>query len=285
MFKKMSTILLAVAGIALIGLGTINEAKAETGIYDGGYSCNNFDFNLVSVVRDGDEYKYNYVLRRDNLSLSKISYFSLGIDEYFVLSASVDGIPVGTINVPGIGGLDGWLAGVPQLQTFSTTPQNISEAKPLTISVSGDAGVREGLIAAYTKAGSKIEKCFIFGPVPPPSCPDLPIDVTVPATKHVALNNNTGDIFEYCIDIDQMTGCPYPDAVPYVCGTDPKVYLDYDGDFVLGSSADNGDDTGPTTPTMIMGEGMDPRCPITKAAHNPCQWIILSGRPYGPVCW
>lgn len=280
MFKKMLKIVLAVAGIALIGLGTINEAKAETGIYEGEFSCNNFKIKLISVVRDGNEYNYNYVVLGGALPVSKISYLNLGIDEYFYLSASAGGVPAGTLQEPGIGGQDGWLAGVPQLQTMTFNPQEVTETDPLTITVTGDAGVHEGLIAVYAKAGNKVDYCFAYGPVPPPSCPDLPIDVTVPQTKQVALLRGS-QVTDYCIDIDPRTGCPYQDAKPYICDTNPKEYLELDGNFKIGGTEEGG----PDKPTMIMGEGDDPRCPVVKAAHNPCQWIILTGRPYGPVCW
>ena len=181
---------------------------------------------------------------------------------------------------------------MPQLQTITSTPQTIAEATPLVISVSGEAGVREGLIAAYIKAGTNVSKCFIYGPVPPPPCPDLPIDVTVPKTKQIALNDNLGNTTDYCVDIDQRTGCPTDDVV-YICGRKGELLFDesvppqqisplpFDESFEIG-----GDEVGGAqTPTMIMGEGMDPRCPVAKAAHNPCQWVILSGRPYGPICW
>jgi len=212
------------------------------------------------------------------LSKSKISYLNFGVDEYF----SVSVIPPSYVSPPGEGGQDNWLAGVPQLQTIISNPQEITLENPFKITISGDAGVHEGLIAVYTKAGNKLDYCFAYGPVPPPSCPDLPIDVTVPKTKQVALLRGS-QVTEYCIDIDPTTGCPYPDSVPYNCVT--KEPLSYDGNFKLGSNADSGDLEGPDKPTMIMGEGMDPRCPVVKAAHNPCQWVLLSGRAYGPVCW
>jgi hypothetical protein len=34
-----------------------------------------------------------------------------------------------------------------------------------------------------------------------------------------------------------------------------------------------------------MGEGSDPRCPVGKVAHNPCQWVTIGGSAYGPICW
>lgn len=296
MFKKMLTILLAVTAISLIGLGSINVAKAQVGVYIGDHACGDLSFDLKSVTPNADGgYDFSYELAPGSLqALKKLSYFSLGIDGNFVLEMSVNGTVESIPFEPGAGNSDGWLEGVPQLQTITSTPQTIAEATPLVISVSGEAGVREGLIAAYIKAGTNVSKCFIYGPVPPPPCPDLPIDITLPKTKQIALNDNLGNSMDYCIEIDPRTGCPANDIV-YRCDLGPDGEseegdpwlspLTWDVSFVLGSTDPDADPVGPTGLTMIMGEGMDPRCPIAKAAHNPCQWVILSGRPYGPICW
>jgi hypothetical protein len=276
MCKRILTNLFAVASVAVIGLAAVNEAKAAPTTIKVNEVCKNILFDVDGPTpNDSGGFDFTYTLKSGTVDVQNLSYLSLGIDRRYTVGSEDP--------VLGEGNSDGWLTGAP-LKTITITPQDIIGTE-FTISVSGD-DVYKGELFAYTKAGRTIESCVIEGPgFQPPPCPGLPIDVTVPKTKIVALNDNMGGIFEYCIDIDTSTGCPYPDAVPYECGTSPKKYLDFDDDFVIGSSADNGDTTGPTYPTMIMGEGMDPRCPVAKAAHNPCQWVILSGRPYGPVCW
>jgi len=275
MCKRILTIFLAVAGITIIGLGVINEAKAGTTI-NVKEVCENITFDVVGPVKnEGGGFDYTYTLVSGQVDVANLSYISLGFDRSVTITTADLEL--------GDGNSDGWLYGVP-LKTLEILPQEILGNK-FTINATGE---EKGEVFAYIKAGRNIESCVIEGPGVPPPCPGLPIDVTVPLTKIVALNNNSGGIFEYCIDIDPRTGCPFPESVPYECELDEegeRVYLDPDEDFVLGSSQANGDDIGPTTPTMIMGEGMDPRCPIAKAAHNPCQWIILTGKVYGPVCW
>lgn len=288
MFKNMLTVLLVIAVIIFIGLGVSNEAKA------GDYTCKNFTITLKSVEGNSGNQIFNYEITGAIVPINKISFFGLGINKNFGLTMLVentDGSITTTLpNEPGAGSSDGWLAGVPQLQVVVGTPQTTAEASPVSISVSG-IQIKQGLIAAYTKAGNKIESCFIDGPVLEPVT--LPIDVTVPATKQVSILG-----VDYCIDIDPLTGCPIDDIV-YICGTEPKTTetkddngniispLPYDDSFVIGSESSeyNSTTSTPVNPTMIMGEGSDPRCPVAKAAHNPCQWVILSGRPYGPICW
>ena len=65
----------------------------------------------------------------------------------------------------------------------------------------------------------------------------------------------------------------------------PDVKLEWDYRFVIGSTNNPEDLEGPAEPLFIGDVNSDMRCPVGKAAHNPCQWIILSGRAYGPFCW
>jgi hypothetical protein len=111
-------------------------------------------------------------------------------------------------------------------------------------------------------------------------------DASVPSSKRVVLQNSPDpeSNIEYCIDYDPKTGCPYPKRAPYECAK-TKNKLKIDPDFVIGSKNSTTDPKGPTTPTFIGDINSDMRCPVIKAAHNPCQWIILAGRAYGPFCW
>ena len=284
MRKRILTIFLAVAGITIIGLGAINEAKALS--VDVKEDCTNFNVELTDVTANVDgSYTFTYLPSSGTINLSSISYMSLGIDRHFVLGPGDD-------PVVGAGNLDGWLEGVP-MKTYALTPQVLNNAQPFSIEVSGISEDVANAIKYYgkdsikgeiflvSKAGRQLESCVIDGPVMPPPLPDLPIDVTVPQTKQVSLLRGS-NVTDYCIDIDIRTGCPFPDAVPYVCG-DPEDSLDIDGNFKVGSGT--GEDEGPDLLTMAHGAGQDPRCPVVKLSHNPCQWIILTGKAYGPVCW
>ena len=284
MCRKMLIIFLAVAGISLIGLGAINEARAGGQSIKVNVECKNVLFELISWGKNGDGgFDFNYKLIDGLNYVQNLSYISLGFDGSFTLDPD---------QVLGAGNSDGWLYGVP-LKSYTITPQDII-GDQFKITVSG-AEATKGEVFAYTKAGRTIESCIIEGPVLPCPPPDLPIDVTVPPTKQIALNDPQGNIFVYCVDIDQRTGCP-ADEVIYLCSLG-KTEIKYDGngkqisplpfdaDFVLGSNDPDVDPDGPTTPTMIHAEGQDPSCPFVKASHNPCQWVILSGRAYGPYCW
>ena len=115
----------------------------------------------------------------------------------------------------------------------------------------------------------------------------IPRDASVPSSKRVVVQERDGDKVkdvEYCIDYNPRTGCPYPKRDPYVC-TNPKKKAPIDEKFVIGSTDNVMDPKGPTKHTFIGDINSDMRCPVGKAAHNPCQWIILSGRAYGPFCW
>lgn len=270
MCKKMLIIFWAVAGIALIGLGAINEARAGGPSIEVNVECKNIHYELESWGSNADGgFDFNYKLIDGLIDVQNLSYISFGFDRNFTLNPDPE---------LGAGNSDDWLYGVP-LKSYTLTPQDII-GDAFTIKVSGAEAIK-GEVFAYTKAGRTVESCIIEGPVLKPPPPDLPIDVTVPATKQIALNDTQGNIFEYCVDIDQRTGCPYPESIPYKCGSDPRVYLPFDGSFKIGGNEPGG----PEAPTMIMGEGSDPRCPVAKAAHNPCQWVLLSGRAYGPYCW
>ena len=116
---------------------------------------------------------------------------------------------------------------------------------------------------------------------------EIPRDASVPSSKRVVVQVRDGkevkDV-EYCIDYDPRTGCPYPKRDPYVCDNSKKK-APIDENFVIGSTDKMKDTKGPTKHTFIGDINSDMRCPVGKAAHNPCQWIILSGRAYGPFCW
>lgn len=266
MLKKTCAILLFVMGITTLGLGTFNEARADD-------PCFNFTITLDSVVRDhGDVFNYNYIVEGNGIPINKISILLFGIDGNLLV------IPNENVTVlpPGDGAsTDGWLEGIPQLQTLIINAQSYTESNPLIIQVSGSGG-NIGDVAAHTKAGNKIETCFVDGPVI-----GLPVDASVPLQKRVVLTGVNGPE-EFCIDIDPRTGCPYPDSTPYNCDT--GIPLPLDEGFVLGSG-EPGDPEVPTTPTIVYGEGSDPRCPVSKVAHNPCQWVCIGGTCYGAYCW
>jgi len=116
----------------------------------------------------------------------------------------------------------------------------------------------------------------------------LPPEASVPSSKRVVVQEKDGNgkvkNVEYCIDYDPRTGCPFPKRDPYVCAN-PKKKAPIDEKFVIGSTDNMKDTKGPTKHTFIGDINSDMRCPVGKAAHNPCQWILLSGRAYGPFCW
>ena len=115
----------------------------------------------------------------------------------------------------------------------------------------------------------------------------IPQDASVPSSKRVVVKEKDGkeirDV-EYCIDYNQQTGCPVPNRAPYVCDN-PEKKAPIDENFVIGSTNKKRDTKGPTKHTFIGDINSDMRCPVVKAAHNPCQWIILGGKAYGPICW
>jgi len=279
MLKKALTILFLAAVLTMSGLGLDTDAMAgdyhypdDTITVPGDYSCSNFNIQLIGVSRDhGEVFQYRYIVTGAEYPISKISLLEFGLEEALV-ATETEKIKVFP---PGAGGLgnDNWLQGVPQLQVLDITAQSYTEANPLVVYVSGTGG-NIGTVAAHTKAGRNSETCFIQGPVT-----GLPVDASVPSSKVVVLNG-----VEYCINIDPRTGCPYPEPIVYEC-TNPDNTLPLDPNFVIGSNADSGDVEGPTSPTFIGDINSDMRCPMGKAAHNPCQWVILSGSAYGPYCW
>jgi hypothetical protein len=272
MMKKAFTVLFFVAVFTIGGLGVITEAKAV--------ECYNFNLVFQGASRvQGDIFEYSYVfLLPQNgdgyLPVDKLSLLEFGIDENLVVHP-INNNP--DVHLPGEGGKgsEHWLFGIPQLQVLTQSSQDLSNNKPFGIQVSGTGG-NVGTVAVHTQAGKKLETCFIDGPVA-----GLPVDVSIPSSETVVLND-----VEYCIDLNPRTGCPVANPVVYVCGTDPNDpanVLEIDANFVLGHDTGDPDDLHP--PTIIHGLGADPRCPISKAAHNPCQWIIIGGNAYGPACW
>ena len=288
MLKRTLTVLFFVTVFAIGGLGFGTDAMA-TGDYSDDmsedYSCENFNIQLKKVLRvpgPEDVFRFKYKVTGADLPIYKMALLEFGIE------GALDATETDHIKVfpPGEGGFgrDNWLEGVPQLQVLSRHfKKNKEESIRLVIEVAGTGG-NIGTVAAHTKAnnnesesGIKSETCFIEGPVP-----GLPADATVPATKQVVFNDEVeGEMVnvEYCVDLDPRTGCPYPERLPYECAN-PENVLEPDADFVIGSNSEN-DSDGPSKPTWI-GDG---NCPVIKAAHNPCQWVLLSGRAYGPYCW
>lgn len=264
MLKKRLTILTCAVVIAIGGMGTLTTAMALDD------PCSNFNIQLLGVERDhGDVFVYKYSVSGGDLDISKISSFGYGIDGQLAATET------NFISVfePGAGlPSDKWLEGIPQLQAIGITAQSYTETDPLSLYVSGTGG-NVGTVSAHTIAGNKIETCFIEGPVT-----GLPVDATVPSVKIVNLN---GD--DYCIDMDPRTGCPVSPVNVYECAN-PSNVLSQDLNFVVGSNSSE-DPEGPTTPTFIGDVNSDMRCPVGKAAHNPCQWVLLAGGAYGPICW
>jgi len=288
MLKRTTAILFFATVFAIGGLGIVTNAMAtgdSTGDMSEDYSCENFNIQLKNVLRvpgPEDIFRFKYKVTGADLPIYKMALLEFGIEGALV-ATETDHIKVFP---PGEGGFgrDNWLEGIPQLQVLSRRfKKNKEDPFWVVIEIAGTGG-NVGTVAAHSKAnnnesesGIKSEICFIPGPVP-----GLPADATVPATKQVVLNGEEGNV-EYCIDFDPRTGCPYSDRLPYECD-DPEETLKLDSEFVIGSLSEN-DPDGPVTPTFIGDINSDMRCPVGKAAHNPCQWIILSGRAYGPYCW
>lgn len=264
MLKGRLTVMLFAAAIAIGGMGIFTTAMALDD------PCENFNIQLIGVERDhGDVFNYLYVVGSGGLDISKISSLGYGIEG----TLGVTETNFISVFEPGAGlPSDKWLEGIPQLQAVGITAQSYTETDPLVLSVSGTGG-NVGTIAAHTIAGNKIETCFVEGPLI-----GLPADASVPAVKIVVLNG-----IDYCIDMDRQTGCPASPAHVYECAN-PENVLPQDPDFVLGSLSEE-DPEGPVTPTIVMGEGSDPRCPVGKVAHNPCAWVTLADGTYGPICW
>jgi hypothetical protein len=240
---------------------------------------------LDSVARyGGDIFEYRYFVTTKDISVDKISLFHLGIDANLVEACPEEDETIEckvAVTPPGAGlTTDGWLGGVPQLQILSSPAQSHTAGEPMIVYVSGTGG-NVGNVAAHTKQGRNVETCFVDGPVA-----GLPVDVSIPSSKIVNLLG-----MDFCIDLDPRTGCPEPNPIVYKCGTDKNVaanQLPIDLDFKLGGEPDgepNEDPYGQTTPTIVMGEGSDPRCPVSKVAHNPCQWVCVGGTCYGAYCY
>lgn len=266
MFRKISTILMAIAGITLIGFGAVTEASA----YDD--PCTQIIIESLGVERSAEYFNiwnYKFVVSSGTLDVSKLSLLSFGIDKAVMVDSSPNYI---SVQEPGQGAqADGWIEGVPQLQVITVPAQSYSEAEPLIIPVIGTSGL--GPIAGHIKSGKNEDTCILEGPIP-----GLFGQATVPKQKIVNLLGT-----DFCVDINSNTGCPDPNPVVYECDNPNNVLLP-DPNAVVGSTS-GGDPVGPTTPTIFMGEGSDPRCPIGKFGHNPCEWFYIGGTAYGEYCW
>lgn len=65
----------------------------------------------------------------------------------------------------------------------------------------------------------------------------------------------------------------------------PDVKLEWDYQFVIGSTNNPEDLEGPAEPLFIGDINSDMQCPVGKAVHNPCQWVLVAGYAFGPYCW
>lgn len=276
MLKRTLTISFFATIFAIGGLGIVTNAMATFEYPDpGDYSCKNFNITLENVARDhGDVFRYEYTVTSEKYPTYKWQTLEFGVEADLVVTETDDV----EVFPPGQGGegLLQWLKGVPQLQVLGIEPQEYTD-NLLIVKAAGTNG-RIGKIAAHTKAFWRLsEICYIDGPV----VSLVPVDASVPSSKKVVLSDADGENnVEYCVDIDPHTGCPFPDNIPYLCSNPAKVLLP-DDSFKIGGNEEGGR----KAPTFIGDINSDPRCTLGKAAHNPCQWILLSGRAYGPVCW
>lgn len=268
MYKKTLITLMAIAGITLIGFGAVNEARANDD------PCEGIQITSIGVDRSSEHFNvfnYKFTVSSGNVDVNKLSLLFFGVDSEVIVDDSPNYL---SVSAPGAGGgpqADYWLEGVPQLKVVTVPAQSYSEANPLIIPVIGTSAL--GFVAGHYKSGKGEESCFVEGPVP-----GLYGQATVPKQKIVNLLGT-----DFCVDINPNTGCPDPDPVVYECAN-PSNILPIDTDFVLGGTG-GGDPVGPTSPTIVMGEGSDPRCPIGKVGHNPCEWFNIGGTLYGEYCW
>jgi hypothetical protein len=299
MLKRLLTILFFGAVIAIGGLGVDTDAMAKDKDYDRDYDCNvceieaiaedyscqNYTFDLLEVSRvPGPEGLFDYrysVSATEKCPLRKLALLELGIEGTLV--ATGENI---TVLEPGEGGLgkNNWLQGVPQLQVLSVDVTEPTAPLSFTIRAAGTNG-SIGTVAAHTmpnntgrKSYNNIETCFIDGPI----SSLVPVDASIPLSQPVILNG-----FEYRVAINPLTGCPDPtkpinlseeQACNNIPDDDlPPCTLALDPAFVIGDGED------PKSPTFIGKSGE--ACGIYTGSHNPCKWVILSGRAYGPVCW
>ena len=114
-----------------------------------------------------------------------------------------------------------------------------------------------------------------------------PEHASVPSHKRVVLKKKKedGDVedVEICIDYKKNTGCPDNSKNPYECVS--EIQLPLDDKFVLGSTNPAADPEGPSAPLFIGDINSNMKCPVGKAVHNPCQWVLVAGYAFGPYCW
>ena len=89
MIKRMLTVLWAIGVITLVGLGVSNKAKADTGVYDGGYSCSNFTITLLDTVyrEGGSTYIYEYTITSGAVDISKRMFLMIYSGQSFQQSS------------------------------------------------------------------------------------------------------------------------------------------------------------------------------------------------------
>jgi len=260
MIKKRYLMIFAIA-IAIFATFAPPKAIAGT-VCDG-------DFRIeLDSIRPGSYggHIFKYLVSGGILPVSKFSILEFAIDASLIVDT--DHYPKVSQHAPGDGGQNGWLKDCPQVSVVTITPQANTGIIPVEYEVFSSGG-QDGPTGLWTKAGKQIDTCVIDGPVP-----GLSPYTSCPEHKVVQLAG-----IDYCIEMNPATCCPDPlNPVIYECNN-PSNILIKDVDFKVGTDGNE------EAPTIIQGFNDDPRCPVGKIGHNPCEWITLSGWPYGPICW
>lgn len=247
--------------IAIVALFAAKEAIAQV-------SCRG-DFTITYDSQRPGLYGgiiFRYLVTSGSIDVSKISLLEFAIDGSFMVQET--GYPQVSWHVPGEGGQNGWCADVPAVGVVSITPQPNQGIAPVEFEVLGATG-SNGSVGVWTKSGKTIDTCMVDGPVP-----GLSPYTSCPPHKIVNLVG-----VDYCIDLDPQTCCPdRTDPVVHRCD-DSSVLLSKDDSFKLGQEGSE------EAANIFQGLNDDPRCPMGKVGHNPCQWVYLGKDPFGPVCW
>jgi len=176
----------------------------------------------------------------------------------------------------GNSGGGGYAVEIPQACVGIVTAFVDQSGDPLALVVTGNGG-QVGAIGAHTKSGKSNDFCQGEGP-----SRGLASFVSVLDFKRIEIFG-----IEFCIPIEP-NGCPDPglteiDDCAGDGGIDP---LPLNADFVIGDPTEADPDLGGTAVLQInQGTGADPNCALSQVSHNPCTWITIGGRAYGPICF
>ncbi len=281
--KKPTAIFLFLLLAAVWALSPASEVKASSF-----FDCTDFSIEFTGVVSGpGGKFTYPYDVTGGAKAINKLSLLEFVLDpnlSYEVVSpAGADPtVPANLtplVCVAGAGGSGSdpkHAIDVPQVCVATVTSFVDQTGLPLELVVTGNGGQVDD-IGGHTQAGRSDDTCQGLGP-----SRGLPLFISVLAFKRIEING-----IEYCIPIE-ANGCPDPGLTQI----DPcdltqiplPASLPVDENFVIGSSDEVGEEA-PDVLQINQGTGADPNCALSQIGHNPCTWVTIGGRAYGPICF